>query len=175
MDFSATMFELVNGIAPAITGGLVALAGTIVLFWMQQSAQRRNDRRRRTDEAFDRFMDYCGYLSAQLRTPHGELPFNRWEVFERGWRFTWTLSDKDQPVGTWAMQILIGSVTEVAKAERGSEDFKAKLIWAEENMNLAVQYLSLWKRGRIKRSWFAKQLRKHLDEKPDAPSSVWKS
>lgn len=165
MEDSRAFIDIVNGVAPSVTGGLIALMGAIVLFWLQQAAQRRVERSRRIDEAFDRFMEYCSYLSQTLRRAPGTGTFNRWEVYERAWRFTWALEDRDKPVGEWAMRILVGSTLEVTKAHHTSTEYKEKLLWAEENMNLAVDVLNRWKCNKLRTKWFIEQLKKaNLDE-----------
>ncbi|QEE62329.1 hypothetical protein FVA74_12640 [Salinibacterium sp. dk2585] len=175
-------WNYLSAVLPALTGGLIALSGTIALFWLQQRAQRKAEAARRVEEAFDRYMSFCGYVARQL-SGQSDTKFSRWDVYDKGWRFTWTLPQKDRAVGEWAMRIVIGSVegfngdageaagnTDGDGAAKTREWRRERLAWAEENLNLAVTFLDKWKQGKIKTKWFQDQLTKAGFDSPKPPT-----
>jgi hypothetical protein len=157
-DMPAAVSDFITTVAPSLTGGLIALAGAITLFWLQQRSQRRERDVQRVEEAFEKFMSFCAYVARTIANPRDQHePFNRWEVYDHGWRFTWTLPKQDRAVGEWAMAVVVGSIEAIGEAKRDP----SKIREAEENMNLAITFLDRWKQGSLKTAWFEEQLAKH--------------
>ncbi|SDS45777.1 hypothetical protein [Microterricola viridarii] len=161
--------QFVKSVAPVVAGGLVALAGTITLFWLQQRAERRAREAQRVEAAFEKFMSFCAYVAQRLSIDEQRPKFSRWEVYDMGWRFTWALPHRDRAVGEWAMRIVVGTVEGFSEGVNDLDNYREKLKWAEENMNLAITFLDRWKQGKVKRKWFSNQLRGFESIDPPLP------
>lgn len=147
LDDPQQLAEFVNAVAPSVTGGLLALAGVILLFILQQRAQRREARRTRLDLAALHMME----TAELLRKMKGSDDFN--EMLVASWKFSWLLDKKDAPVARWAFELLLSQRD--PKASKRDRDTQMGMALAR-----VMSGLNDWRLGTKKPDWFHNELAK---------------
>jgi hypothetical protein len=160
MEWSSpnVLAEFINAVAPSVIGGLIALAGVILLFFLQQRAQRRSEQRARLDAAANHLMET---LEAARRAYTGKVtdPNLLGDMYTKSWRFAWLLEKKERPIADWAWAVLFAAVNETASGGRG------RRISAMHNVFLEVMVkLHDWHTGVKKPSWFVEDLARRKAE-----------
>ena len=151
--------EFVNAVAPSVIGGAFSISGVLVLFWLQQRAQRKAERVTRRIEAVEHLMKTLDNARLTFRDG-GLIDADRMgEMFANSWRFAWLLDAKERPVANWAWAVLNDAIASTVDVDRRRRD--------QELANVTVVVmtgLNHWRTGARKISWFADEA-KRLKEK----------
>ncbi|MCJ1687766.1 hypothetical protein [Rathayibacter sp. VKM Ac-2927] len=151
-DTPSTAAELFNDIAPNLTSALIALAGVVVLFALQQRAQRKEAERERFDRAFASILEALRSLHNTTQRLSDDV-----DVFEVGaeaWRFVWLLPAKDKPVGDWVFEKVFAAVPQPGSSE---DEVRRAVSVAFPSI---LGELNEWRLGRRKAAWFAVDLQR---------------
>jgi len=151
--FLMSLEDVVQAVTPPVIGALIALSGTITLFWLQQAASRRQYRRERLDDAFDRVLVLYGQ-TAQLMYARAERPLTRWESMELMARLLWALPRRDQEVGAWVIAVMTQALNERKNTDDSDEVVNV--------FSLVLQQLTAWRNGKVKTAWFREEMRGHV-------------
>lgn len=146
--------DFLNSITASLIGGLLALSGVIGLFWLQQNAQRKEQRRRRLDDAARRLLE----MSESVRASD-PIDANWADKFHAmtiaSWQFAWQLDRKDEPVVRWVMDTLLFDDPEREKPSNAHVAEKAKHSTA---LVVAMTGLNDWRLGRKRAKWYSEDL-----------------
>ncbi|WP_193509616.1 hypothetical protein [Cryobacterium sp. BB736] len=141
-----------NATAPSLTGGLLALAGVVLLFFLQQSAVRRSEQRDRLEAAAERLMETMSAARLAYTTKKPPTSADVQDMLVKSWRFAWLLKKRERPVADWAWEMLwtVLRETKGSSAERDAELIKM--------FATVMTRLNDWRVKSKKVSWFKKDL-----------------
>jgi hypothetical protein len=147
--------DFVNAIAPSVIGGALSIAGVIVLFWLQQRAQRQADRQARRVDAVEHLLNTLNDARLAFRDGKPKTADKISEMYANSWRFAWLLDKKERPVADWAFAILIKTLRDLTDLSKTQRDAALAGV-----VVTVMEGLNHWRTGSRKPGWFAVEHRR---------------
>ncbi|WP_157157007.1 hypothetical protein [Diaminobutyricimonas sp. LJ205] len=148
-----TLAAFINAVAPSLIGGLLALAGVIGLFLLQQRETRRAETRKRLEDAAERLMETLEAARVAYTAKKARSPADLSDMLAKSWRFAWLLEKKERPVADWAW----GKLFESTRVSKGRSQFERERA-AIDMFAAVMARLNDWRVGNIQVSWFVADL-----------------
>lgn len=152
------------GLWGTIFGALVALAGVIILFWLQQRAARKAERQRAHDAAFERLTE--NYMAVTATTDEAGFAAALNPFVMRVMEAVWFIDTRDDYLVDW---IVTRMEKQVAALAAEPDRLKQRLI-LKSNYTGLVLVLRHWRSGTITRKNFDERVKTLAFNQPDGRS-----
>jgi hypothetical protein len=133
---------------PTIIGALIALGGTIALFWLQQSSARRAQRNRTIDAAMREVMTAFSHLIKGFGVRGGPNPTE--DLQQSALRLVWLLAGKDKAVA----ESVVIRANHAVNGLAGIHSASARADKVSKVRTDVVIALSEWRAGERSTKWF---------------------
>jgi hypothetical protein len=150
--------KFVNAVTPSVVGGAFSIAGVLVLFWLQQRAQRKADRVSRRIDAVEHLMETLENARQAFRGGVSIDADHMGRMLANSWRFAWLLEAKERPVADWAWAVLTETIARTVSMDVGRRDHELATVTAA-----VMTGLNDWRTGARRMSWFADETKRITD------------